>query len=193
MKISPICLNRRVIWPGRACTWNVQWTFSNVRLDQITPKPPPPWVTMGSLPDAAERAARASGLQFRVHTVQSSEARVEFTGPLGRRSAAQPLIIALLAALWLARRRWPRSPAVKGLRETVPLAACFLIYTNLHDTIGFVNPHDVHLRLVALDQAIFGVQPCVWAERFISPGRTELMQFCYLSFFWIAPSTSSGV
>jgi membrane-associated phospholipid phosphatase len=72
----------------------------------------------------------------------------------------------------------------------VPLLACFLIYTNLHDTIGFVNPHDVHERLVAADRAIFGVQPCVWAERFITPGRTELMQFLYLSFFWIAPSTS---
>jgi membrane-associated phospholipid phosphatase len=99
--------------------------------------------------------------------------------------------IALLAALWLALCRWPRSPVVRALRETVPLAACFLIYTNLHDTIGFVNPHDVHHYLVALDQAIFGIQPCVWAERLITPARTELMQFLYLNFFWIAPSTSA--
>ncbi len=79
---------------------------------------------------------------------------------------------------------------MRGLRETVPLLACFLIYTNLHDTIGFVNPHDVHHWLVALDGMIFGVQPCVWAERFITPARTEVMQFLYLNFFWIAPSTS---
>ncbi len=79
---------------------------------------------------------------------------------------------------------------MRGLRETVPLLACFLIYTNLHDTIGFVNPHDVHHYLVALDRMIFGVQPCVWAERFITPARTEVMQFLYLNFFWIAPSTS---
>jgi membrane-associated phospholipid phosphatase len=72
----------------------------------------------------------------------------------------------------------------------VPLFACLLIYTNLHDTIGFVNPHDVHDTLVALDAAIFGVQPCIWAERFISPPLTELMQFLYLNFFWIAPATS---
>jgi membrane-associated phospholipid phosphatase len=99
--------------------------------------------------------------------------------------------LVLLAALWLALRRWPRSPVVKGLRETVPLAACFLIYTNLHDTIGFVNPHDVHHYLVALDEAIFGIQPCVWAERLITPARTEAMQFLYLNFFWIAPATSA--
>jgi membrane-associated phospholipid phosphatase len=99
--------------------------------------------------------------------------------------------VALLAGLALALHRWPGSALVRGLRETVPLLACFLIYTNLHDTIGFVNPHDVHHYLVALDQMIFGVQPCVWAERLITPARTEAMQFLYLNFFWIAPSTSA--
>ncbi len=98
--------------------------------------------------------------------------------------------LSLLAALAVAVRRSPGSAFVRGLRETVPLLACFLIYTNLHDTIGFVNPHDVHHYLIALDGMIFGVQPCLWAERFITPARTELMQFLYLNFFWIAPSTS---
>ena len=98
--------------------------------------------------------------------------------------------VALLAALALALRRWPGSAAVRGLRETVPLLACFLIYTNLHDTIGFVNPHDVHHWLVALDEMVFGVQPCVWAERFITPARTNVMEVLYFNFFWIAPSTS---
>ena len=100
------------------------------------------------------------------------------------------VVLLLLAGLALALRRFPGSGVVHGLRETVPLFACFLIYTNLHDTIGFVNPHDVHQWLVALDAQIFGIQPCVWAERFISTGLTELMQFLYLNFFWIAPSTS---
>jgi membrane-associated phospholipid phosphatase len=98
--------------------------------------------------------------------------------------------IGVLAALALALRFLPRARWVKGLRELVPFLACILIYTNLHDTIGFVNPHDVHYWLVGIDQALFGVQPCVWAERFLTPARTELMQFFYLSFFWIAPSTS---
>ena len=101
------------------------------------------------------------------------------------------VVFVLLAALAFALRRWPQSRIVRGLRETVPLLACLMIYTNLHDTIGFVNPHDVHHYLVALDRAIFGIQPCVWAERLITPARTELMQFLYLNFFWIAPSTSA--
>lgn len=98
------------------------------------------------------------------------------------------VVLVLLASLALALRRRPDSRLVQSLRETVPLLACFLIYTNLHDTIGFVNPHDVHDALVAADARIFGVQPCVWAERFITPALTELMQFLYLNFFWIAPS-----
>lgn len=43
-------------------------------------------------------AARASGLQFKLHSLQTTEARVEFTGPLGRRSAAQPLLITRFVA-----------------------------------------------------------------------------------------------
>ena len=75
-----------------------------------------------------------------------------------------------------------------GLRETVPLLACFLIYTNLHDTIGFVNPHDVHHALVALDARDLR-RPAVRVGGAASsrPARTELMQFLYLNFFWIAP------
>jgi membrane-associated phospholipid phosphatase len=96
----------------------------------------------------------------------------------------------LLAGLYAACRLGPNLPGVSTLREILPFLVCILIYTNLHDTIGFVNPHDVHFRLVAIDQWLFGVQPCVWAERFITPDRTEVMTFLYMNFFWIAPSTA---
>src|SRR5437867_724632 len=95
-----------------------------------------------------------------------------------------------LAALGVALWRWPRSRVVRGIREVLPFLTCILIYTNLHDTIGFVNTHDIHYWLVGLDQAWFGTQPCVWAERFITPRRTEWMQFFYMNFLWIAPSTA---
>ena len=97
---------------------------------------------------------------------------------------------AALAALFLGRRRWPGSAAMAGLREVVPFLICVLIYTNLHDTIGFVNGRDVHWYLDALDRQLLGVQPVVWAERLITPLRTEVMSVLYLNFFWIAPSTS---
>jgi membrane-associated phospholipid phosphatase len=116
-------------------------------------------------------------------------------GVLGDRHPGGVLRLSIAAviffALWLARRRWPEAALVRGLREVVPFLVCILIYTNLHDTIGFVNPHDVHLTLAALDRTLFGVIPCVWAERFITPGRTELMSFFYVNFVWIAPSTTA--
>jgi membrane-associated phospholipid phosphatase len=100
------------------------------------------------------------------------------------------LLVALLflALLFAARRLWPQAAWVKALREVLPFLTCILIYTNLHDTIGFVNRRDVHHMLAALDQELFEVQPCVWAERFVTPARTELMQLFYMSFLWIAPS-----
>ena len=96
----------------------------------------------------------------------------------------------LLGLLALALRVFPRSRVVKGLREVVPFLSCILIYTNLHDTIGFVNTYDVHHYLDALDRQWFGVQPVLWAEQFITPARTEAMQFLYMNFFWLAPSTA---
>ncbi len=42
------------------------------------------------LAQAAEAAARSAGLTFKLHSIVSTEARFEYTGPLGRRSAAQP-------------------------------------------------------------------------------------------------------
>jgi membrane-associated phospholipid phosphatase len=103
------------------------------------------------------------------------------------RLAVAVLVLVLLA---LAQHFWPQAALVKGLRETLPFLTCILIYTNLHDTIGFVNPHDVHHVLAALDRQLFGVVPCVWSEQFITPFRTEVMSFFYANFFWIAPSTA---
>lgn len=115
-------------------------------------------------------------------------------GALGARypggAARLALTLALLAALATALRRWPGSPAVEAARDVTPFLACILIYTNLHDTIGFVNPHDVHDHLIAADRALFGVQPSIWAERFVTRERTELMSLFYASFAVLAPAVS---
>jgi membrane-associated phospholipid phosphatase len=124
---------------------------------------------------AAYFYAREAGLLGRRHP-----------GGVVRLAVAVVCLATLAAALWLR----PRSRLVTGAREVLPFLACILIYTNLHDTIGFVNPHDIHLVLAGLDRELFGVVPAVWAERFISPGLTELMHLFYVSFLWIAPSTS---
>lgn len=73
-------------------------------------------------------------------------------------------------------------------RTTLPFLLCIAVYTNLHDTVRFINPHDIHAELVAIEGWLFGGQPVVWAERFITPARTEIFNAFYASFFLIAPS-----
>ncbi len=87
----------------------------------------------------------------------------------------------------LARR--PRLAAVvEFYRTMLPFVLCIAVYTNLHDTVRFVNPHDIHAQLVVLEAWLFGGQPVVWAERFITPARTEVFSAFYSLFFLIAPS-----
>src|SRR5262249_19867753 len=86
-------------------------------------------------------------------------------GGIARLVVAAFALGVLAAALWLR----PKSPVVQLLRDVLPFLVRILIYTNLHDTIGFVNPRDVHHELIAMDRALFGVEPCLWAERFITP------------------------
>lgn len=76
---------------------------------------------------ALGEATRASGLQFRLAHFQPSEARVEFTGPLGRRSAAQPLIVVRFAkpkprtALYTGQLVHPFSDDCKATVQAVAL------------------------------------------------------------------------
>ena len=93
------------------------------------------------------------------------------------------------ATLYLSARRKPAyGTPLFVLREMLPFLLCILIYTNLHDTIGFVNPNDIHQYLIDLDVWLFGVEPCLWAEQFYTRARTEIFQLSYLSFSILAPA-----
>lgn len=96
-------------------------------------------------------------------------------------------IIVVVAITFLIMRYRPNW---RFLRDTLPFAYCIAIYTNLHDTIHFANPNDIHNYLIAIDQWIFGVQPCVWTEQFIHPVLTEIFSFCYMIFFAFAPAVA---
>lgn len=115
------------------------------------------------------------------------------SGAIGPRFAGGVLRIgvALLCAgilLVAARRKPAPGSALFVLREMLPFLLCILIYTNLHDTIGFVNPRDLHQQLLDLDLWLFGIEPCLWAEQFYTRERTEFFQLLYMSFTLIAPA-----
>lgn len=69
------------------------------------------------------------------------------------------------------------------IRDWLPFGFCIAIYTNLHDTVHFANPADVQHWLIKIDQWMFGVQPCVWAERFIHPTLTDIFIAAYANYF----------
>ena len=105
------------------------------------------------------------------------------------------VVVALAATLpWLERvlRRGAARPrllaAAEFLRTMLPFLMCVAVYTNLHDTVRFVNPHDINAQLTAVEGWLFGGQPVVWAERFVTPARTEFFNFFYANFYLIAPS-----
>ncbi len=94
-------------------------------------------------------------------------------------------VVAVALFVWFVRRKpwWSR---LGWIREVMPFAFCIAIYTNLNDTIHFVNPHDAHDVLIRIDQWMFGVQPCVWAQRFYTPFLTELFSIGYMNYFVIS-------
>ena len=72
------------------------------------------------------------------------------------------------------------------LRDVMPFLFCIAIYTNLHDTIHFVNPHDIHWTLIKIEKWIFGVQPVLWAQKFYHPWLTDYFSLAYMNYFYIA-------
>lgn len=106
------------------------------------------------------------------------------------RLAVAVLLAATIPWIDRARPRWRGRAAAAAdfYRTMLPFLLCIAVYTNLHDTVRFVNPHDIHHHLLALEEWIFGGQPVVWAEAWITPARTELMSLFYSSFFLIGPS-----
>ena len=93
------------------------------------------------------------------------------------------IIIAIAITHLIVRYR----PQWKVLKIVLPFAYCLAIYTNLHDTIHFINPHDIHFTLIRIDQWLFGVQPSVWAQQFIRAWLTELFSFFYWVYFLVTP------
>src|SRR5262249_2514689 len=110
-----------------------------------------PWRRKGVVPAGAEPSSLAARLRRRLVSLRVEEAiALAFllpttyltlvsnlytwrAGVLGDRQPGGLLrllvAIAFLAGLAGARRLWPESPWIRGLRETVPFLACILIYT----------------------------------------------------------------
>ena len=98
---------------------------------------------------------------------------------------------ALAAAILVATAyRTKMSPAKKGLYLSVAatVITVLLIFNSLGALIAGIHTTTSDARLIAIDHAIFGGHPTVWLERLISPLFTGLLQFAYISYYFIPVS-----
>jgi len=94
------------------------------------------------------------------------------------------LAVAVLAA---AVYRTKVRPAKKGFHLSVIVAVVtvFCVFNSLGALIADIHTTTFDTRLIAVDLAIFGVHPTVWMERLINPALTTLLQFAYISYYFI--------
>ena len=93
------------------------------------------------------------------------------------------LVAAIGFFLWLVRFR----PQWELLRDAMPFVFCANVYVNLDDLMRFYGARDVTMDLYRWDLKLFGVEPTIWAERFIHPLLTDFFTICYWSFYVCGP------
>jgi hypothetical protein len=76
-------------------------------------------------------------------------------------------------------------PLAPLLYRTAILGAVLGVYFVLRDLAPVVRPHALDAQLRALDVLLFGGEPAVWMQRFVTPASTEWFAFFYLSYFWM--------
>jgi membrane-associated phospholipid phosphatase len=111
----------------------------------------------------------------------STESSVKIEGGIWRIIVTIILMAIFYWYLWFR----PDRRIFRFIRDVAPFIFAIAIYTNLHDTIHFVNPNDIHFQLDAIDMWMFGVSPTIWAEQFYHPLITDWLSFAYMNYFWI--------
>lgn len=61
----------------------------------------------------------------------------------------------------------------------------FIVYDQVQNYIGVINPNLFDLTLIEWDKAIFGVNPTEWIFQFANPALTEYMQLSYMLYFFM--------
>ena len=94
------------------------------------------------------------------------------------------LWIGVLFVLRLASDRKILGRVGAFMNDFSPLLFIVLIYLSLGDLIQHLHA-DVDPALIRIDHFLFGVHPTVWMERWIVPWFTDIMSFCYFSYYFL--------
>jgi membrane-associated phospholipid phosphatase len=75
--------------------------------------------------------------------------------------------------------------ALGTVRDWLPVILLVLVYENLRSLTGLIRPVPIDAQLHALDVRLCGVEPTVWAQRFVNPWLTDYFAFAYTLYFII--------
>lgn len=92
--------------------------------------------------------------------------------------------VAILAA---AAYRTRVGTAKRGfyLSVVITVMTVFIVFNSLGELIASFHATTFDDVLIAVDHSMFGVHPTVWMERWIRPTLSALLQFAYISYYFI--------
>ncbi len=96
------------------------------------------------------------------------------------------LLVAELCMLMLVRGHFLRSPLANAtLYRLVTAGTVQLSYFVLRALLPVANHHAYDAQLTAIDVRLFGVEPTLWVDRFVSSATTEWFSFFYFGYFFV--------
>ena len=99
---------------------------------------------------------------------------------------AVPHTLGVLALLvLLPATRTSQNRLVIFLRSWYPVLVMPLLYRELFYLVPAVNPNDVDLLLMKVEQHVFGTSPTLWLDTLYSPVLTDILFLAYAAFFFL--------
>jgi membrane-associated phospholipid phosphatase len=105
--------------------------------------------------------------------------------PFGECAAFLALNALLIAAVRTVAAMRTRPAALQIAYDFYPVPMILLIFKEVHLLIQSLGRPDIDGALIAIDRAMFGVDPTVWIGRFVTPVVTEILQLSYMSYFFL--------
>lgn len=81
-----------------------------------------------------------------------------------------------------------RNPVLRFLRWWYPLILVYACFKGIGWNIHLIRPEFLDPALAAADRFLFGRDLTLWMQAHANPVLTELMYFCYTSFYFLAPA-----
>ncbi|MBI2429075.1 MAG: phosphatase PAP2 family protein [Ignavibacteriales bacterium] len=86
-------------------------------------------------------------------------------------------------AKYVDRRKTNVVPIIRSARDWYLVPAILFIYTQTSSIAHSLHGKDYDGLLIAIDRALFGVDPTVWVYQFTHPIITEILQLAYSSYY----------